>query len=117
MPQAADYPDVIPPPLRREDVEASAIENEIELPVEPSVEYVILTPGDFEPLFLRLFTRQADGRLGNIGRRHSESLAGESHRFLFTPQCDHRVYARGPARRQIAGHQRHREHQQRRQEQ
>src|SRR5215813_1094813 len=58
-------------------MEETAVENDIELPVEPGVENVILLPGDFDPLLLRLFPRQADGRFGNIGRRHSESSASE----------------------------------------
>jgi hypothetical protein len=31
-------------------VEAPAVENQIELPVEPGIEYVILLPSDFEPV-------------------------------------------------------------------
>jgi hypothetical protein len=62
-------------------VEEPAVEDEIELPVDPGVEYVVLHPGDFDSQLLGLFPGQVDGGLGNICRRHSESSPGEVYRL------------------------------------
>ena len=47
----------------------------IELPREAGVEDIVLHPGDGEPLRFRLALREADGRPGNIGRRHVKAAA------------------------------------------
>src|SRR5215475_917086 len=47
------------------------------MPIKMGVEYVILFPGDFDPLLPGLLSGQADSRLGNIGRRHIEASPSE----------------------------------------
>src|SRR6266545_2487738 len=79
--QTSNCADIVLSPFRWQDVEATPVEDEVELPGKPGGEDVILLPGDREPLRLCLFACEPDGGFRDIGRGDSKASMGELHRL------------------------------------
>ena len=68
--------DIILSLIRRYDVKAAAVEDQIQLLLQTGVQDVILFPHDVDALFLRFRFGETYSRSGNVGRGHIESSAG-----------------------------------------